>query len=134
MKRKGEVMKKEHFGIIIKNLREERGMTLQELSIKSGIHQSTISRLENEPRRRPHVETFIQLAKGFGLSIQELAIQTKMIEPSEEEEIVIYDEILRNNFHLLNKQNLELLLELEDVSPEIKSHLINFITGLKMLN
>ncbi|AZR72886.1 hypothetical protein BBF96_05470 [Anoxybacter fermentans] len=121
----------ETFGSRLRKLREERGMTLQELSLKSGIHQSTISRLETDPQRRPHMETFIQLAKGFGVSIQELAILTDLIDPDSEENIVIKDEQLKTNYHLLNKENLALLKALEGIDSLTRYHLTQFITGLK---
>lgn len=106
-------------------------MTLNELSIKSGIHESTISRLENDPGRRPQIETFVHLAKGLGMSLQELALLTEVIDPVAEKSLVITDELLVNNFHLLNKQNLLLLKELEGIDQDTKSYLIKFIMGLK---
>lgn len=119
------------FGMKLRSLREERGMTLNELSIKSGIHESTISRLENDPGRRPQIETFVHLARGLGVSLQELALLTEVIDPAAENSLIIEDQFLVNNFHLFNKQNLLLLKELEGIDQDTKNYLLKFITGLK---
>ncbi|MCK4260390.1 MAG: helix-turn-helix domain-containing protein [Halanaerobiales bacterium] len=123
-------MKDQTFGERLRNLREERGLTLQQLSMRSGIHQSTISRLETDAYRRPHIETFIQLANGLEISVQELAILTNLVEPSSEE-IVIKDKLLKKHYHLLDKQNLMLLKQLENIDATSKYHLIQFLQGIQ---
>lgn len=119
------------FGEKLRNLREERGMTLRDLSLRSGIHASTISRLETDQYRRPHVETFIQLARGFEISIQELAVLTDLIDPLDEDAFLIKDRFLRENIRLINKQNLCLLKVLEGTNSITRYHLIELIGQLR---
>ncbi|MFC9182170.1 MULTISPECIES: helix-turn-helix domain-containing protein [Streptomyces] len=52
-------------------LREGRGVTLAAVSGATGIVPSTLSRIENG-RRRPTLEVVLQLAKEYGVSLDEL--------------------------------------------------------------
>ncbi|WP_434744725.1 helix-turn-helix domain-containing protein [Streptomyces sp. A-14] len=52
-------------------LREGRGVTLAAVSGATGIAPSTLSRIENG-RRRPTLEVVLQLAKEYGVSLDEL--------------------------------------------------------------
>ncbi|MFE7311713.1 helix-turn-helix domain-containing protein [Streptomyces sp. NPDC057555] len=52
--------------------RERRGVTLTMVSRATGISLSTLSRIENG-RRKPNLELLLQLAKEYGVSLDELA-------------------------------------------------------------
>lgn len=52
--------------------REQRGATLTGVSSATGISPSTLSRIETG-RRRPTLEVVLQLAKEYGVSLDELA-------------------------------------------------------------
>ncbi|MFJ6898527.1 helix-turn-helix domain-containing protein [Streptomyces hokutonensis] len=52
--------------------REQRGATLTGVSCATGISPSTLSRIETG-RRRPTLEVVLQLAKEYGVSLDELA-------------------------------------------------------------
>ena len=54
----------------VKELRVERGWTLEELSSKSGVSRSTLSKLERD-QASPTYDVIQRLAKGFGLSVVE---------------------------------------------------------------
>ncbi|MFI5809225.1 helix-turn-helix domain-containing protein [Streptomyces sp. NPDC051561] len=53
-------------------LRERRGVTLTDVSGATGISPSTLSRIETG-RRKPTLEVVLQLAKEYGVSLDELA-------------------------------------------------------------
>ena len=55
----------------IKKLRNERKMTLQELSEKSGVALATLSRIENE-RMTGTIESHLQICKALDTSLPEL--------------------------------------------------------------
>lgn len=55
-------------GDLIKKLREERGMTITEVSKKSGISIAQISRIENGKRDKPKPETLYSIAKALDYS------------------------------------------------------------------
>ncbi|MDH6139302.1 MULTISPECIES: helix-turn-helix domain-containing protein [Kitasatospora] len=52
--------------------REQRGATLTGISCATGISLSTLSRIETG-RRKPTLEVLLQLAKEYGVSLDELA-------------------------------------------------------------
>lgn len=123
-------MNDQAFGKNLKKLRLNRGLTLRELGMRSGVHESTISRLENDPLRRPHIDTFVHLAQGFEISLQEFAILTEVIK-LDEESILIEDDTITKNFHLLTKPNLLLLSELEGLNDDLRKQLVKFIAGMQ---
>lgn len=55
----------------LKELRKERGLTTYELGQLCGIHQSTISKLENG-RRRLDIESLSKLAKALKVNVNEI--------------------------------------------------------------
>lgn len=52
--------------------RKEKGMTLTELSYKTGISIGYLSHLENGTRKNPSIEIMDKLARALERSIQEL--------------------------------------------------------------
>lgn len=62
------------FGEYIKKIREQKSMTLEELSEKSGVSVSQISRIESGKRGVPKPTTIKKLATGLGVSYTELMI------------------------------------------------------------
>lgn len=60
--------------------REHRGSTLTGVSCATGIAPSTLSRIETS-RRKPTLEVVLQLAKEYGVSLDELAGTAPAAEP-----------------------------------------------------
>jgi transcriptional regulator with XRE-family HTH domain len=60
-----------NFGLRIKHLRLEKGLTQEELAGKLGLKKSTISLYESNGRQ-PDYETLIKLADIFGVTIDGL--------------------------------------------------------------
>jgi transcriptional regulator with XRE-family HTH domain len=60
------------FGRRLRALRNERGLTQQQLADLSGIKQVTISSLEVSPRTNPQTETIEALAAGLGVDPAQL--------------------------------------------------------------
>lgn len=56
-------------GYRIKEIREKRGMTQEELAEKSGVSRTTISALENGTERATMTKTLINLAKALGVTV-----------------------------------------------------------------
>jgi len=55
----------------LRRVREQRGITLTELSERTGISKSTLSRLENG-QRRPSLELLLPLAQAYRVPLDEL--------------------------------------------------------------
>jgi transcriptional regulator with XRE-family HTH domain len=65
----GDIQKK--FGINLKNLREEKGLSLRELALKCELDSSKISRMENG-KTNLQLSSIFELAKGLGVEPKEL--------------------------------------------------------------
>jgi transcriptional regulator with XRE-family HTH domain len=63
--------KVERFSVIAKELRQKAKLTLHELSIRSGLAVSTISKMENG-QLSPSYETILRLADGLEVDVAEL--------------------------------------------------------------
>jgi transcriptional regulator with XRE-family HTH domain len=55
----------------LRRIRDERGVTLLDLSARTGISKSTLSRLENG-QRRPSLELLLPLAQAYRVPLDEL--------------------------------------------------------------
>jgi transcriptional regulator with XRE-family HTH domain len=51
--------------IYLRTVREQRGLTQQQLESLANVAQNTISRLESSPKARPVFETVVALAKAL---------------------------------------------------------------------
>lgn len=120
----------EFFGASLRRLREKRGLNIHQLSERSGLHQSTISRLETDSQRLPNTATFLQLAKGFGLTMQELAVLTDLVEPLAEDVMLVKDPLIKANYRLLHQENITLLQALESAEPLTRHYLLQLIQCL----
>lgn len=60
------------FSRILKNLREERNLSMNELAQRSQLSQSYVVQLEGGSRN-PSLDTAIRLATGLGLSLSDFA-------------------------------------------------------------
>lgn len=56
----------------IKELAQARGMTQEDLAIKSRVRMRTVQRLWQDTIDKPYAETLIKLADALGVSVQEL--------------------------------------------------------------
>lgn len=59
-------------GYKIKEVRENRNMTQEELSEKSGVSRGTISALENGVERITTTKTLARLAKALGVPVESI--------------------------------------------------------------
>jgi transcriptional regulator with XRE-family HTH domain len=60
----------------VRRLRGRRVWTLQELAKKSGVHYTTIARIETNREYKPHPTTIRKLAKALGVSAEYLRFGT----------------------------------------------------------
>lgn len=61
------------FGEKLKQIRESKGLGVNQLALKSGVNASQISRFENGKRKDPQMDTVKKLAKALDVSISELS-------------------------------------------------------------
>ncbi len=66
----------EQFGQKLKDLRLEKGLTLEQLAFEADIELSQVHRVE-KGKINPTLTTLIALAKGLNISISELLVECK---------------------------------------------------------
>ena len=59
-------------GFKIKEIRESKGMSQQELSTKSGISRLTIISLESGTQKTTTTKTLLKIANALGVSVQSI--------------------------------------------------------------
>lgn len=84
------------FGKHLKRLRESKGYSIRQLSIKSGVSFGQISKIEQGTRGTPKPETIEKLAKGLGISYDYLMELAGYVEPEKPDQPVELTEFLRN--------------------------------------
>lgn len=67
----GGVRQDDQFGLVLRRVRTERGMTQEQLAHVSGLHRTEISLLERG-QRKPLLETIVALCRGLGMTPAEL--------------------------------------------------------------
>lgn len=61
----------EQFGSILKQLRIEKGHTLLDLEVRTGINEGTLSKIENG-KKNFNFTTLVKLAKGLEVPVSKL--------------------------------------------------------------
>ena len=59
-------------GYYLKEVREEKGMTQEELAEKSGVSRGTISAIENGTSRATTTKTLVALARALGTTVERI--------------------------------------------------------------
>lgn len=65
-------------GYKIKEVREKKNMTQEELSKRSGVSRGTISALENGTSRATTTKTLMNIARALGITVEELFFTTNV--------------------------------------------------------
>lgn len=73
-----------HFGEVLRELREKRGLGVNQLSMQSGVSSGLISKIENKERGTPKPETIEKLAKGLKMKYEELMEKAEYLETKKE--------------------------------------------------
>jgi transcriptional regulator with XRE-family HTH domain len=61
-----------HIGARVFELREQRGWSQAKLAEEAGVSQTTVVHLETEQIAKPRMATLRRIARGFGMSVEEL--------------------------------------------------------------
>lgn len=68
------------FIFLIKEIREEKQITQEELSKRTGISRNYIAELENNIKVNASFETIYKISQGLGVEIREIYVATSDIE------------------------------------------------------
>lgn len=112
------------FSAKLKELRESRGFSQEELAAKLNIPRSSITHYENSDDRLPRKSRLLEIANFFGVSIDFLL--------SEEPVLTKKNEIDQNLEKTLNDPELGLWFkDIKDASPEKQEELRQFWEFIK---
>jgi transcriptional regulator with XRE-family HTH domain len=92
------------FGIRVKKARAEKKLTLQELSKRSGVSRSMLSKIERE-EKNPTIQIACQVAEGLGLTLSQLLDEQEereMVLIKKEQRLIYRDEQSGFERHLLS--------------------------------
>lgn len=95
-------------------LRVQKGWSLKQLSIKSGVGKSAINNFENGKTDNPSIETITGLAKAFNVSVDELFEERKT------KTIVVKRE------NCPNKTKEEYIAELQDTLSKLETYKVRY--------
>lgn len=79
------------FIFIIKEVREELGITQKELSKRTGISRNYIAELENSKKVNPSFETIFKIAQALEVEIKKNYVATSDIDKLKEELYIAID-------------------------------------------
>jgi transcriptional regulator with XRE-family HTH domain len=80
----GGMIVAKHFGEVLRELREIRGLGVNQLALQSGVSSALISKIENKERGKPKPETIEKLAKGLKMKYEELMEKAEYLETKKE--------------------------------------------------
>ena len=113
MKNKNDITK--NLGMALKYYREDRGMSMSDLSLASGVSCSYISRLELSQRKAPSIVLLHKIAKGLSIPIEALLDISK---PETGETILDFAGIILANEFKINEKIVDM---------ELKKYIIELI-------
>lgn len=79
------------FIFIIKEVREELGVTQEELSKRTGISRNYIAELENSKKVNPSFETIFKIAQALEVEIKKIYVATSDIDKLKEQLYIAID-------------------------------------------
>lgn len=98
----------QNLGTRIKEIREQKHISIYELASKSGLSDSYLGRLESGQRKDPSISTVIKIADALNISIEEI-IEKKDLYKLELSTVAILDsKIMVDNFALNPRQKEKL--------------------------
>lgn len=105
---------KDDFGKMLKRLRVEQGLSLNDLSIKTGISSSYINRLEQSKRKSVSFPKLVALSEALGVEPWVLAGSSLNWNKGETiglKELLFYHQV-QHNGEILSAEVKEILLEI----------------------
>ncbi|MFU1797061.1 helix-turn-helix domain-containing protein [Paenibacillus azoreducens] len=129
-------MEKE-FGSLLRLLREQKGMSINQLAESAGISNSQISRMENGLRGVPKAPTIRKLAEALNASYQELMIAAGYLEEAANLNIAVAEQSPewatykdKRDFKKMLEEDDELMFDGIPLDQEDRQRIKDVLTGL----
>ena len=100
-----------YFGFFLRNIREDRGLSLQEVEKKAKVSNSYLSQVERGDRGVPSLDILTKLAKTYDMTLMDMvkAATSKDIVDSFLENLNLDEEFILKNYKELSEENKYLL-------------------------
>lgn len=121
---------KSEFGIYLKKQREKNNLSVNQLSLYSGVSNAQISRIENGMRGVPKPETISKLAKALKIPYEEMMDKAGYL-PDEQQQIpswATYKD--KRDFKQMLEEDSELMFDGVPLGPEDRQRILDVLTGL----
>lgn len=132
---KDEMLLSSDFGKMLKKLRKSKGMTLMELSNKTGISASYLNRLEKSTRRAPGFTKIVKIAGALGVEVSTLVGSELKVRDGEPVSIseLFFNNTVENNDIILTSEQKEILCEIIESILLIKWDRSSFSSDLQLI-
>ncbi|OBZ16354.1 transcriptional regulator [Bacillus sp. FJAT-27264] len=124
----------QEFGRFLKELREQRGLTINQLASAAGVSGSQISRIENGLRGIPKPATLRKIAEATGCSYEELMERAGYLQDQGAAEAEIIPDWATNkdkrDFRKMLEDDGELMFDGIPLDKEDKQRIKDVLTGL----
>lgn len=119
------------FGLYLKQIREQKHWSINQLAEIAGISTSQISRIENGRRGVPKPQTIEKLAKALAISYSEMMDQAGYLRPEETEQIPEWASSRdKRDFKKMLEEDGELMFDGVPLDDEDKQRIKDVLTGL----
>lgn len=100
-----------YFGFFLRNIREERGLSLQEVEKKAKVSNSYLSQVERGDRGVPSLDILTKLAKTYDMTLMDMvkAATSEDIVDSFLKNLNLDEEFILKNYKELSEENKYLL-------------------------
>ncbi|MDQ0195793.1 helix-turn-helix domain-containing protein [Paenibacillus wynnii] len=124
----------ESFGRYLKQLREEKGLTINQLAAAAGISGSQISRIENGLRGIPKPSTLRKIAEATKVPYESLMDQAGYLQEAELTSVEVVPEWAtskdKRDFRKMLEDDGELMFDGIPLNKEDKQRIKDVLTGL----
>jgi transcriptional regulator with XRE-family HTH domain len=113
-------------GDYIKLKREEKDLSLRDLSEISGISHSYIAKIErNDKNIHPTVETLTRLAEGLNISLNLLLEQAGYLDQTNKELVVEYQQYTESLMNIIIEDEVGNKVKFSELDPELQEDFRN---------
>jgi transcriptional regulator with XRE-family HTH domain len=126
---KGGEMMSSNFGDLLRELREARGMAVNQLAMYSGVSSALISKIENNKRGKPKPETLKKIAKGLKMDYEDLMFKAGYLPLSEGKTIYHVDDIGDPGSDDRERFIKKFLTDFETFPPDMKKRVLQEMIG-----
>ncbi|WP_281282559.1 helix-turn-helix domain-containing protein [Paenibacillus piri] len=123
-------MSETEFGFYLKQARERKGFSVNQLALESGISNAQISRIENGLRRAPKPETIRKLAEALHIPYEEMMEKAGHMPDERRQEIPPWATSKdKRDFKKMLEEDGEIMFDGIPINDVDKQRIMHVLTG-----